>query len=77
MPNVDEKIVFDRVHVMGHVGKAVDMVRKQEHRARMMSDDETLKGSKYLWLYSRENVLEGRHDAFAALRCQKLKVGRA
>ena len=57
-PMRTEKIVFDRFHVMGHVGKAVDTVRKQEHRALMASGDETLKGSKYLWLYSRENVPE-------------------
>lgn len=68
VPEADEKIVFDRFHIMGHIGKAVDTVRKQEHRALMASGDETLKGSKYLWLYSRENVPERRRDKFAALR---------
>jgi transposase len=43
----------------------------------MASGDETLKGSKYLWLYSRENVPERRREEFNALRCQELKVGRA
>jgi len=28
VPEAAEKIVFDRFHVMGHVGKAVDTVRK-------------------------------------------------
>ena len=32
VPDAAEKIVFDRFHVMGHVAKAVDTVRKQEHR---------------------------------------------
>ena len=68
VPEAEEKIVFDRFHVMGHIGKAVDTVRKQEHRALMASGDETLKGSKYLWLYSRENVPERRREEFAALR---------
>jgi transposase len=77
VPAAAEKIVFDRFHVMGHVGKAVDTVRKQEHRALMESGDETLKGSKYLWLYSRENVPEQRRDEFTALRRKELKVGRA
>lgn len=77
VPDADEKIVFDRFHVMGHIGKAVDTVRKQEHRDLMASGDETFKGSKYLWLYSRENVPERRQDEFAALRRQELKVGRA
>lgn len=77
VPKADKKIVFDRFHVMGYVGKAVDTVRKQEHRALMALGDETLKGSKYLWLYSRENVPEQRREEFAALRRQELKVGRA
>jgi transposase len=57
--------------------EAVDTGRKQEHRELMEKGDETLKGSKYLWLYSRENVPERRRNEFAALRRQELKVGRA
>lgn len=77
VPDAADKIVFDRFHVMGYLGKAVDTVRKQEHRELMASGDETLKGSKYLWLYSRENVPERRQDEFDALMRQELKVGRA
>lgn len=77
VPDAAKKIVFDRFHVMGHVGKAVDTVRKQEHRELLVSGDETLKGSKYLWLYSKENLPESRRAEFAALRRQNLKVGRA
>lgn len=77
VPDAATKIVFDRFHVMGHVSKAVDTVRKQEHRDLMAVGDKTLKGSKYLWLYSRENVPERRRNEFAALRRQVLKVGRA
>jgi len=77
VPEADKKIVFDRFHIMDHIGKAVDTVRKQEHRDRMASGDQTLKGSKYLWLYSREKVPERRREEFTALRRQALKVGRA
>ena len=77
VPEAAGKIVFDRFHVMGYVGKAVDTVRKQEHRELMAAGDETLKGSKYLWLYGRENVPEKRRDEFAVLMRQELKVGRA
>ena len=76
VPEAAEKIVFGRFHVMGHVGKAVDTVRKQEHRELMASGDETLKGSTYLWLYSRENVPEQRRDEFEVLMRKELKVGR-
>jgi transposase len=77
VPTATKKIVFDRFPIMGHVGKAVDTVRKQEHRAVMAAGDETLKGSTYLWRYSRENVPERRREAFAVLRRQALKVGHA
>ena len=77
VPEAAGKIVFDRFHVMGYLGKAVDTVRKQEHRELMASGDETLKGSKYLWLYSRENVPERRRDEFDAFRRKEFKVGRA
>ncbi|MEO5631918.1 MAG: ISL3 family transposase [Nitrospiraceae bacterium] len=77
VPEAAEKIVFDRFHSMGHVGTAVDTVRKQEHRELMESGDETLKGRKYLWLYSRENVPERWREEFATLMRQALRVGRA
>jgi transposase len=77
VPEATGKIVFDRFHIMGHLGNAVDTVRKQEHRALMASGDETLKGSKYLWLYSQEHVPAQRREEFAALKRQELKVGRA
>jgi transposase len=55
VPGAEDKIVFDRYHIMGYMGKAVDTVRKREHRALRAAGDETLTGSKYLWLYSEEN----------------------
>ena len=42
----EDKIVFDRYHLMTHMGKAVDEVRKKEHRALKQVGDETLTGSK-------------------------------
>lgn len=77
VPDAAGKIVFDRFHVMGYIGKAVDAVRRQEHLELMKSGDETLKGSKHLWLYSRENLPDWRRNEFNALRRQELKVGRA
>jgi transposase len=76
-PGAAEQIVFDRFHLMGYLGQAVDTVRKQEHRERLAQGDETLKGTKYLWLYSRENVPDSRRMEFQALRRLSLTVGRA
>src|SRR5664280_1851963 len=36
----DDKIVFDRFHLMGYLGKAVDTVRKQENRALMAEGEQ-------------------------------------
>ncbi len=35
------------------------------------------KGSKYLWLYAKENLPEAQKERFEALRSLNLKVGRA
>lgn len=72
-----EKIVIDRFHVMKHMNKAVDSVRKQENKELERQGDNSLKGSKYLWLYSRENVPKSKLESFEKLRQKELKVGRA
>jgi len=77
VPGAAEKIVFDRYHIMAHMGKAVDTVRKQEHRTLHAAGDETLTGSKYLWLYAGENVPEAHQDRFLELQQRHLKTGRA
>jgi hypothetical protein len=41
IPDPDSKIVFDRYHVMGYLGTAVDTVRKREHRALAKAGDTT------------------------------------
>ena len=77
VPRAARKIVFDRFHVMKHMLEAVDAVRKAEHRALQAGGDETLKGTKYLWLYSQENLPEYHEERFACLRKLHLKTGRA
>ena len=77
IPGANKKIVFDRFHVMGYIVDAVDKVRKQEHKALHEQGDDTLKGTKYLWLWSHENIPEYRRDEFEQLRSQDLKVSRA
>jgi transposase len=73
----DNKIVYDRFHIMGHLGAAVDTVRKREHRVRHAAGDNILAGSKYLWLYSSENLPNRHVEHLQALRQADLKTGRA
>lgn len=77
LEDADDKIVFDRYQVMGYLGKAVDTVRKQENRALNAQGDKRLAGSKYLWLYSAENLPNKHRGRFAALRDTDLKTSRA
>ena len=77
VPRAEEKLVFDRYHIMAHMGKAVDTVRKQEHRALGAAGDATLVGSKYLWLYAGDNLPEKHRERFAILKALNLKTGRA
>ncbi len=71
------KIVFDRFHIMKHTTKAVDEVRKAEHRRLRAEGDDTLKRTKYLWLFSEENLPERHEERFARLKAMHLQTGRA
>jgi len=77
VPGADDKMVFDRFHLMRHVVEAVDKVRKQEHKALMEAGDDTLTKSKYLWLTNPENMTDKARARFAELKSVELKTGRA
>lgn len=78
LPDGRDKIVFDRFHIMREMTKAVDTLRKQEHRGFLRAgDDSPLTGTKYLWLFSDERRPDHHADAFATLQALNLKVGRA
>jgi len=58
------------------MGEAVDKVRKQEHKELMEQDQQCLKGTKYLWLYSQENMPKQRWQEFKTLKGMDLEVSR-
>jgi transposase len=75
LPNAS--IVHDRFHVSQYLGKAVDKVRRGEHREKMGDGDETLKGTKYLWLSNPKNWDAKQKQLYRLLKDEDLKVGRA
>jgi transposase len=77
LDDADDKIVFDRYHIMGYLTKAVDTVRKSENRALVAGGDKSLSGTKYMWLHSAENLPERHQERFGVLRGGDLKTGRA
>jgi transposase len=56
-------ILFDKFHVLRHLGKALDTVRKSEYFRVSGKDRRFIKGQKYTLLSSRQNLtLEGRRS---------------
>ena len=49
-------ILFDKFHIMRHLGKALDEVRKSEYRRLSGHDRSYIKGQKYTLLSHRENL---------------------
>ena len=77
VPDAHGKIVFDRFHVMRHVNEAVDSVRKEENRDLVKKGIMDLKGSRYIWLYSQENLPDKYRERYNALKSSDLKTGKA
>lgn len=75
--DASKKIVFDRFHVVQHMTAAVDKVRRGENQQLREDGDDRLVGSRYVWLYGRENIPEKYEATFADLRNAKLKTARA
>jgi len=70
-------IVHDRFHISQHMGKAVDQVRKTEHRELFRQGDRSLVGTKYNWLSNPENVSQSHWPRFKQLLGASLKTARA
>jgi transposase len=77
VPAGQDKMVFDRFHIMRQMLEAVDAVRKREHRELQRQGDNRLARSKYLWLYSQENIPAKAVDRFKQLKDGQLRTARA
>lgn len=71
--NVSEAaILYDKFHVMRHLGEALDKVRKQEYARLSGKDRSYIKGQKYTLLSNRENLtLDGRKALKKLLKANK------
>jgi transposase len=77
VPGADGKMVFDPFHIVSHMNVAVNDVRKREHRQLTEEGESPLKGTRFWWLYGRENLPERHREGFAALQTAHLRTGRA
>ena len=77
VPEAEQKIAFDKFHVAKHLGDAVDKVRRREHKELQLAGDETLKGTKYVWLQNPENMKAKTAAVLEGLRDLALRTARA
>lgn len=73
----DEKIVFDKFHIMKHLGDAVDKVRRQEHRTLRAAGDDRLARTRYIWLTHPERLEGEARERIEKLRNGALRTARA
>ncbi len=73
LPQAD--IVYDKFHVSAYLNKAVDAVRKEEHRELTQRGDDTLKRTKYQWLRNFPDLRE--QTSFQELYRMNLRTSQA
>ena len=65
-------ILFDKFHVLRHLGEALDTVRKSEYARVTGEDRRFIKGQKYTLLSNRENLTtDGRRSLTLLLKANK------
>jgi transposase len=75
LPEAD--IVYDRFHVSALLNAAVDEVRRAEHKRLQAEGDESLKGTRQLWLFNPRNLEDDRLENLANLAECNFKTSRA
>ena len=70
-------VVHDKYHVATYLGKAVDLVRRQENKTFVKDGNNALKGTKYLWLTNPDNWDLNDKKEFRSIASDEMKVGRA
>ncbi len=70
-------LVFDKFHIMQHLLKAVDEVRREEARELKKTNPELLKRTRYIWLKNPENLTDKQRRRLGHLERLNLRCNRA
>ena len=72
-------IVHDKFHCAKYLGKAVDSVRRKEHKEFKAENkgESVLNKTKYLWLMNPKNWNDVQRERFNEMKIDILQVGRA
>jgi transposase len=72
LKHTSAQIVYDKFHIMRHLGAALDAVRRSEYKRLSGKDRAFIKGQRYTLLSRRDNLtLEGRQSLRKLLRANK------
>jgi len=77
LPEAERKICFDRFHIAGYFGKAVDEVRIAEHKALKSAGSDLLTHTKHQWLKNSERTDNRSRTWFMELTRASLTTARA
>ncbi len=77
VPDAESKIVHDPFHLVQHMNKAVDAVRRHEINLLPTKDAKPLKGTRQMWLYGMENLPKRWAANLRAFKDSKFKTARA
>lgn len=65
-------ILYDKFHILKHLGDALDAVRKSEYKRLTGNKKKYIKGSKWILLSNRENLTsDGRQSLDALMKANK------
>ncbi len=53
---VNASLALDKFHILQHLNKAVNNIRKKEHKTLILQNDCTLKNTRFLFLKNQENL---------------------
>jgi len=70
-------LVFDKFHIIQHLLKAVDEVRREEARELKKTNPELLKRTRYIWLKNVENLTDKQRARLGHLEKLNLRCNRA
>ena len=66
------QIVYDKFHILAHLSKALDLVRRQEYKRVAEQDRRFIKGQRYTLLSHKANLdLDGRRSLALLLKANK------
>jgi transposase len=75
LPNAT--LIFDKFHIVQHLNKAVDQVRKEEARELRKDNPELLQKTRYIWLKNPENLTDTQRARLGHLEKLNLRTNRA